>query len=223
MVDTEVVEILREIRERVIAEAGHQSLAEPRYDSDPAVKDDANRLAADTLLIAALKRLETVLPTIARASNQLPPITSRRTGAFGRLELWFKRLVRSLMHWFTWEQVNFNTAVSDALNDLVRLVRIIEASSTQRREFLNPVEAGRSLKESCLVERSAKVAPVSETAYDERLAALLDEQRVILKQLELEMSEDQINIHGIRRMLQQRLDDLVLRIEDLRSSGEVCR
>jgi hypothetical protein len=57
------------------------------------------------------------LATTGRAWSRLPPMLSYRRGAAARLELFLKRLIARAAHWFTWEQVNFNSAVHHALGD----------------------------------------------------------------------------------------------------------
>ena len=95
--DTEVEEVLREIRLHLRAQA----------DSRGAGEAD---LARQTLV-----RMEADLTVTARAWSRLPPMASYRGGTGARLELWVKRLIKRAAHWFTWEQVNFNSAVNDAL------------------------------------------------------------------------------------------------------------
>jgi len=63
----------------------------------------------------ALAQTQVCLAVAERAWNRLPPIISNRSGAAARFELWAKRLIKRLTHWFTWEQVNFNAAVNKAI------------------------------------------------------------------------------------------------------------
>jgi hypothetical protein len=95
--DPEVEEALREIRLRLRAGGGANGASE------------ADRARC------ALARIEADLSVTGRAWGLLPPLVSERRGAAARLELWVKRLVKRAAHWFTWEQVNFNAAVNDAL------------------------------------------------------------------------------------------------------------
>lgn len=113
----EVESILDEIRERVRsdhepshapvtfpvpAETSKNSLAPVKADSDPATSESLSRLSAH-------------LTTTARAWDRLPPLYSNRRGGAARLELWLKARLKSMSRWFTWEQVNFNSAVHHAL------------------------------------------------------------------------------------------------------------
>lgn len=123
MVEREVEETLREIRERVRAShatatqhaapsavglASAESLAAEPY----AAEADGRGAASD-----ALARLEANLSTTERAWNRLPPLLSNRDGWVARLELWVKRCIKRAAHWFTWEQVNFNSSVHHSLRD----------------------------------------------------------------------------------------------------------
>jgi hypothetical protein len=113
----EVESILDEIRERVrsehepshaavtlavSAETAKDSLAPAKTGSGAGNSESLNRLAAH-------------LTTTARAWDRLPPQYSNRRGSAARLELWLKARLKSMSRWFTWEQVNFNSAVHHAL------------------------------------------------------------------------------------------------------------
>lgn len=117
MADLEVENTLREIRERVLAEAKSRV-----PEAAASVSTSTARPAAAGGGVAAgageaLARMDANLATTGRAWSRLPPMLSYRRGAAARLELWLKGLVRRAMHWFTWEQVNFNSAVHHALGD----------------------------------------------------------------------------------------------------------
>src|SRR5437764_12106652 len=62
------------------------------------------------------------LTVTGRAWNQLPPVFSSRRGTAARIELWIKNTCKPLTRWFTWEQVNFNRAVHDALSDATKIL-----------------------------------------------------------------------------------------------------
>ena len=130
MIDEEVETVLREIRERVIA----QPLAEPSSGSIPG---DANgNQNAQMMAIAdssarsseAISRLNAHLTTTARAWDRLPPVFSNRSGTPARIEVWIKARLKKLTHWFTWEQVNFNAAVHHALGETLKTLSEQEAA-----------------------------------------------------------------------------------------------
>jgi hypothetical protein len=110
--------ILNQIRERVVSEPAvrpHETRLSTSVHSNgsPAVTDRDD----------ALQRLRTHLAIAGRAADRLPPVFSNRQGTRARLELWFKKKTKPLTRWFTWEQVNFNRAVNDALGDVVEILK----------------------------------------------------------------------------------------------------
>jgi hypothetical protein len=119
MIDEEVETVLREIRERVIA----QPLAEP---SPAANGNQSSQLIAlgetSPRSTEALARLNAHLTTTARAWDRLPPVFSNRTGTPGRIEVWIKARLKRFSRWFTWEQINFNAAVHHALGETLKTV-----------------------------------------------------------------------------------------------------
>jgi Mg2+ and Co2+ transporter CorA len=119
----DVETVLREIRERVIAE--NESSAPLAVISsgapalDPLPEPDSTRRAA-------LDRLSAQLAITARAWDRLPPLVSNRRGALRRFEVSIKKAFRPLTRWFTWEQVNFNAAVHHALLEALAMLRTQE-------------------------------------------------------------------------------------------------
>jgi hypothetical protein len=139
MADTEVENTLREIRERVLASAparaaGHTPVRAATQNgvgaSAPAQSGDA---------FEALARMDANLSTTARAWSRLPPVLSNRRGALARFELWLKRLIKRAAHWFTWEQVNFNSAAHNALGDARAALDAHERALSHLREELGRV------------------------------------------------------------------------------------
>jgi hypothetical protein len=125
MVDYEVESTLREIRERVVAESSRANLVAP-HSSDAAASAEASGGVVEAPGIGAarggeggeaLARLQANLATTERAWSRLPPVMSYRRGMVAGVELWLKRLIKRAAHWFTWEQVNFNSAAHNALSD----------------------------------------------------------------------------------------------------------
>lgn len=112
---SEVETILNEIRERVLAE---ERAAAPSLEVAPQPSWPNGSSAAVVVRSEALERVASELTVAARAWNKLPPVCSNRRGLMARMELWIKKSFKSLTHWFTWEQVNFNAAAHHALTDL---------------------------------------------------------------------------------------------------------
>jgi uncharacterized coiled-coil protein SlyX len=118
MVDYEVESALREIRERVVAESARkQAVAPAAQPAEPSAAYDVGAARGGGGNGEALARLRANLSTTERAWSRLPPLLSYRGGAAARLELWVKRRIKRALHWFTWEQVNFNSATHHALGD----------------------------------------------------------------------------------------------------------
>ncbi|MDT7689409.1 MAG: hypothetical protein QOE46_2168 [Acidobacteriota bacterium] len=134
MADLEVENTLREIRERVLADAQRRvpstggALTTPAASGAEAV--GVNRHAAGD----ALARMDANLATTGRAWSRLPPLLTYRRGVAARLELWLKHLVKRAAHWFTWEQVNFNSAVHHALGDVRAALAAHDRALARMRE-----------------------------------------------------------------------------------------
>jgi hypothetical protein len=190
MADTEVENILREIRERVRAESA------PRTPPPSSARDTDDALVTShtpqnwSATADALSRMEANLATSERAWNRLPPLMSNRTGWLARLELWLKRLIKRATHWFTWEQVNFNSAVHHSLRDA--------------RAALSAYEKRLADQEAGLAESNARLADYeSRRAHD---AASLRDARAELALARAELEA-----------LRQSKDDLDARFASHRS------
>jgi hypothetical protein len=111
--------ILQQIRERVTAEQDAPVSSTARAKGAP-----LNGSAANSNVNESLTRASAHLAVTGRAWDRLPPVFSNRSGALARLELRIKRTCKSLTRWFTWEQVNFNREVNDALCDVIEILKI---------------------------------------------------------------------------------------------------
>ena len=160
MADPEVEETLREIRERVRAE--HSRTPSPTQDEAApvaALEMGGGRVSTGD----ALSRVGAHLATTERAWDKLPPLMSNRSGWVASFELWIKRQVKRATHWFTWEQVNFNSAVKNALRDALsaleaheRLISQLEARRAESESRLAGLEARLSTAEAGLSSSEAK-------------------------------------------------------------------
>ena len=141
----EVESILNEIRERVRTEEKEREAAvavatQNGNDSKPAISPTAPAIATESLA-----RLEAHLTTTSRAWDRLPPLFSNRSGIAARFELWIKARMKSLSHWFTWEQINFYSAAHHGLSDALEALRVHEEHLIKMQEELNQTkEALRS-------------------------------------------------------------------------------
>jgi len=111
----DVEAILKEIRNRVVSE---DRAPEVTSGSEP-----SNGSAPHSNQSESLARVSAHLEVTTRAWDRLPPVFTNRHGTFARLELWLKRASKPLTRWFTWEQINFNRAIKDALTDVVDILK----------------------------------------------------------------------------------------------------
>src|SRR2546425_12883035 len=133
----EVESILNEIRERVRTEEKEREAAvavatQNGNDSKPAISPTAPAIATESLA-----RLEAHLTTTSRAWDRLPPLFSNRSGIAARFELWIKARMKSLSRWFTWEQINFNSAAHHGLSDALEALRVHEEHLIKMQAELN--------------------------------------------------------------------------------------
>lgn len=247
MVDEEVENILAEIRERVrgrelnpastsLAEEGGEKSAGASLAPYEAPGTSANELLA---------RIDAYLAVTSRSWDRLPPLMSNRSGGIARIELWVKRQIKRITHWFTWEQVNFNAAVHHSLQETVQAlaayqqaldalrteteaqrVLLVQTQVTQREELQAERAQFNAQRAELETQRSAQVA-ARRTEMDARLAALAremrdhvqhlqDEQRVCFKQLSLEATEAAVLADRARRQTDKLLEELRARIDESR-------
>src|SRR2546423_4137729 len=134
MVEHEVENTLREIRERVLAESRPRAEAEGPPPAGQSLTPGGVATEHDGPAVEALARLQANLATTERAWSRLPPVLSYRRGLPARVELWLKRQIKRAAHWFTWEQVNFNSAAHHALDAAHRaLSDALEALAAHER------------------------------------------------------------------------------------------
>src|SRR4029078_9608097 len=146
MADTEVENILREIRERVYAEEEAAAAARERSSNGVSVARE-NGASGEA---GSLPRLDSYLTTTARAWDRLPPVVSNRSGASARLELWLKRHFKRATRWYAWEQVNFNAAVHHALGEMAHLLAANEKTIADLGEQLETEKAVRQQQTSAV-------------------------------------------------------------------------
>lgn len=219
MVDQDVAEILAEIKRRV-SHAQEKPLVETASLTDNAAP------AISPASVPARANGFAGLSVMARAWDRLPPVVSNRTGTLARIELWIKDKFRRAFRWFTWEQVNFNSAtyntlleVAESLNHyeqhLTQLSDNIEAQLTQLSSLtsqIDRVERQHVAQLNARVEGLSQLAKDQQTEMQARLAELrsefqqrTDEQRVCYRQLMLELSESRVLEDRVRRELEARI------------------
>ena len=216
MADIKVEDLMRSIRERAL-----EGAAKP---TDPS-------LSLGDSSAKPLSRLQTNLTITGRTHDQLPPVSTYRSGLLARVELWIKRQLKRATHWYTWEQVNFNSSVDSALNNTLAILRTYEKRLASLQNELDASLASKANLESRLTELESRAA-LSESRFDgllaEKLAEiriehqkgielLLNEQRVCFKQLALEISEAGVIADRSKRSIQLRLEELAGRVDEMNS------
>ena len=216
MADIKVEDLMRDIRERALEGAAKQS------DSSSSLGDNTAK---------PLSRLQTSLTITGRTYDQLPPVTTYRRGLPARVELWIKRQLKRATHWYTWEQVNFNSSVDSALNNTLAVLRTYEERLASLQNELDVSLSSKANLETRLTELESRLA-LFESRFDELLAEklaeirtqhrkgkelLLNEQRVCFKQLALEISEAGVVADRAKRSIQLRLEELTARVDEMRT------
>lgn len=108
MVDQEVVDILAEIKQRVVSTNGSDPPTQPSSDDVPSTVHSLP-VTYDYASLAIL----------ARSWDRLPPLVTNRTGTAAKLDLWIKSKMKTAFRWFTWEQINFNAATHQTFKELI--------------------------------------------------------------------------------------------------------
>jgi hypothetical protein len=247
MVDQEVEQTLREIRERVRAAAPPQVPGPPAparegaaahatdAAASPYAADAGASLVARGGSFESLARMEANLSTTERAWSRLPPVLSYRRGALARFELAVKRLVKRALHWFTWEQVNFNSAAHHALRDALAALSAHERHLAEARAELDALcrrasevearaEAERARQEGTAERRHGELRAELERTRGE-LRAELERLGAGLRELQNQMrtqlhDELRTELGGeLREALGGELRD---RVEHLADEQRVC-
>jgi hypothetical protein len=159
MAESEVENILREIRERVIAQeraAAHPAANRSNGNGSLEPEVEIARSSARTSENFAL--INSYLTTMGRAWDRLPPVVSNRSGALARLELWMKRHLKRATRWYAWEQVNFNAAVYHALKELPPIITAYEDELRRLQRRIAVLETELKAVEESQIEATGKVS-----------------------------------------------------------------
>ena len=120
MVDQEVVDILAEIKQRVVSTKSSEQAAQP----------STNDIRSNVPVLPANYEYAS-LTVLARSWDRLPPLVTNRTGAAAKLDLWIKAKMKTAFRWFTWEQINFNAATHQTFKEL------IESLAAQQKQLVS--------------------------------------------------------------------------------------
>lgn len=223
MADTEVENILREIRERVRAESAPRTPPpSPARDTDDALVTSPAR-ENWSATAEALSRMEANLATTERAWNRLPPLMSNRTGWLARLELWLKRLIKRATHWFTWEQVNFNSSVHHSLRDARAALAAYETRMAVYEGRLADYEARRTHDAASLRDARAETEALrqSKDDLDARFDSHRSELAAHLAAIEARIERDAAHLRetldeGFAQMRAERHEQFTTKHDELR-------
>lgn len=236
MVDEEVENILAEIRDRVRGRESNSAATistEDWGDASPRASL-AQRESLKTPADEVLARIDSYLTVTSRAWDRLPPLVSNRSGGVAGIELWVKRKIKTVTHWFTWEQVNFNAAVHQALGDTMlalttyqQALEMLRAETEAERSLLEEnqatfeaqraeVQSQRAQVKSQRKEMDARLAAIARE-MSERIENLQNEQRVCFRQLSLEATETAVLEDRARRKAEKLIEELRLRLAQLES------
>lgn len=223
MADREVEETLREIRERVRATAAGQATQQvpaAGVAAPPSVAAGTSAVEANGRGAAsdALSRIEAHLSTTERAWNRLPPVLSNRGGWVARLELWVKRKIKRALHWMTWEQVNFNSSVHQALRDAraalaahEQLLSKIQSESAAHgaslRNLKAEAEAERTRVDARLLETGSRLA-ASEARLEAKLTRVHQQLTASAEQLSAGIEQLSANLVQLRDEMRAQAESL---------------
>lgn len=220
----EVEDILNEIRERVRADHERGSASGSLAVHDQTVNDSLAEPSAKSHVedTESLSRLSAHLTTTARAWDRLPPMFSNRRGGAARVELWIKARLKALSCWFTWEQVNFNSAVHHALSDTLNALSAYEQSlARMRAELGKESEAWRETFERSNRELTALRAGLE--AEIRKRDANLEARNAAIETRAAELATE---INQARTEMTSRLAELAGELresdEQLRAEQRVC-
>lgn len=206
----EVESILHEIRERVRAEEELHSTTAAARRSSTTDNDEFSAAASDAELQfhepESLTRVSAHLTTTARAWDKLPPLFSNRKGGGARLELWIKARLKVMSRWFTWEQVNFNSAVHHALADTLQTLSAYAQELSRMRADL--------AKESAKLESTDRETKALRAAVEAHLTETR-KQQANLETRTRAMDALASELNKSRAETNARLSELALRLSEL--------
>ena len=163
--ETEIARTLSEIRERVRVQLRSQGQA----------REAQSQVSGSATPNPTIELLRANLLVIERTRNKLPPVTSYRHGWIARFELSIKRFFKRITHWFTWEQVNFNAATANALQEVLATLSSHEEILAEIRGQLETLSASHEGSSLELTERAPYRSNhfengLTRAAHDEPLA-----------------------------------------------------
>lgn len=161
-------------------------------------------------------RLRSHFEIARRAHDRLPPLTTYRRGPLARLEIWLKRRVSKLTHWYVWEQINFNSAILQIINIIYELLSELKGDLTELQKLGDRLSKQVTATESSDSDKGLELRDeLNRMRFDQGMLfeQLRDENRVHLKQISLEILE----LTSAISMLRERLSKLADEVEAIKA------
>lgn len=195
MVDQEVVDILAEIKRRVVSaktpEPTTHASTNGTSPAPPMVQSDVHHDFA-------------ALAILDRSRDRLPPLVTNRTGTAARIDLWIKAKMKTAFRWFTWEQINFNAATYQTFKELIE-------SLAQQQQQLASIQSQLVSYEQQLQGFHQKLDSIRDETQQVR-AALQDT-------LTSTLNTHEANFGVLRALLTSQQADVNARLESLASQS----
>ena len=198
MVDQEVVDILAEIKQRVV------SAKSP----EPTTHASANGTStAPPMVQSAVLHDYAALAILDRSWDRLPPLVTNRTGTAARIDLWIKAKMKTAFRWFTWEQINFNAATLQTFKEL------IESLALQQRQLAS-IQSQLVSYEQQLQDFHQKLDDEVDSVRDET-----QQVRAALHTLSSTLNTYEANFGVLRALLTSQQADVNAKLETLASQS----
>ena len=204
MAETDVEIILREIRERVLAE--QRSVTTSELTSPASAPDNGNYAsdlaeATDSETEEKLALINSYLVTLARAWDRLPPVVSNRSGLSARIELWIKRQLKRTTRWYAWEQVNFNANVHLAIRDIL----VVLTSYQQELDQLRARAAAEQSARQADFEKQQSEIAAQRAELETQQRALETQRATIEAQSNAQRAEMNTRLNALLNELSERI------------------
>ncbi len=192
MAETDVEIILREIRERVLAEqqAGKAPASAAANGNSNESRPASLERHDDTATSEKLALINSYLVTLARAWDRLPPLVSNRSGTSARIELWLKRHLKRATRWYAWEQVNFNASVHQSIRDILQVLIAYQQELEQLRANGAAQETAQAERQAVQLEQQAELE--RHQAERNRLRSELETQQRTIETLQATIAAYQV-------------------------------
>jgi hypothetical protein len=198
MVDQEVVDILAEIKQRVVSAKS----------SEPTTQHSTNGASpAQPTIPLAGNHDYAALTVLARSWDRLPPLVTNRTGTAAKIDLWIKAMLKKAFRWFTWEQINFNSGTLQTFRELIDSLSLQQQQLASIQQQLSTYEEHLQKLADRLVSAEDQNEQVRASFGD--LRALIARQQADLNaKLETRASQSSSELDEVKKALAQLVREL---------------